>query len=90
MIFSSAVLPFKPLAVAISAVLVLSACGERKEEKKPATQVAAKVNGSEISVHQINAVLSRANGITADNAEQAKKEILNKLIDQQLAYDQAV
>jgi EpsD family peptidyl-prolyl cis-trans isomerase len=77
-------------ALALSLVFGLSACGERKEEKKVATQVAVKVNGSEISVHQLNAVLARAQGITAENADQIKKEILDKLIDQQLAYDQGV
>jgi EpsD family peptidyl-prolyl cis-trans isomerase len=66
----------------------LPGCG-KEEHKKAATQVVAKVNGDEISVHQINFVLSRAQGINAENAEQAKQDILNKLIDQQLAVQQA-
>jgi EpsD family peptidyl-prolyl cis-trans isomerase len=76
------------LLALLSVALVLPGCG-KEERKKAATQVVAKVNGDEISVHQINFVLSRAQGITAENAEQAKKDVLDKLIDQQLAVQQA-
>lgn len=78
-------------AAAVALALGLAACGS-KEEKKPASQVAAKVNSSEISVHQINYALTRA-GANAANPEQAgklRKEVLDKLIDQQLAVDQAI
>lgn len=77
------------LALALlSTLAVLPGCG-KEEHKKAATQVVAKVNGDEISVHQVNFVLSRAQGISPENAEQAKKEVLDKLIDQQLAIQQA-
>lgn len=68
----------------------LSACGN-KDDKKAATQVAAKVGSEEISVHQINQVLSRANtaGTSPQAAKAMSREILEKLIDQQLAVDQA-
>jgi EpsD family peptidyl-prolyl cis-trans isomerase len=75
------------LLAALLAIAV-SACGNGKGEKV-ATQVAAKVDGEEITVHQINAVLARTPGIGSANAAQAKKEILDKLIDQQLAVRQA-
>jgi EpsD family peptidyl-prolyl cis-trans isomerase len=76
------------LALLAIASLGLSGCND-KGEKKAATQVVAKVNGDEISVHQINFVLGRAEGITTENAPRAKREILDKLIDQQLAVHQA-
>lgn len=72
-----------------AALLSLAACSQT-ESHTPASQVAAKVNGAEISVHQINNVLARASGVTNDNAAQAKAEILDKLIDQQLAVEQSV
>jgi EpsD family peptidyl-prolyl cis-trans isomerase len=53
------------------------------------TQVAAKVNDSEISVHQINIVLSKIPGVDAAGAKKLHKEVLDKLIDQQLVYDKA-
>lgn len=60
--------------------------------RMPATQVAARVNSDEISVHQINAVLSNVKGITPEskNTARIKQEILDKLIDQRLAVQQAI
>lgn len=81
--------PLKLSMLAASIVIALSACGDGKE-KKTATQVVAKVNGSEISVHQLNAVLAKAQGVPAEAAERVRRELLDKLIDQQLIYDQAV
>lgn len=80
---------FKPSSLAIAAEIVLSGCGDGKE-KKAATQVAAKVNSSEISVHQINAVLAKAQGIPPEAAARVRQEVLEKLIDQRLIFDQAV
>lgn len=72
-------------------VLALSACGDRAD-KKAANQVAAKVGSEEISLQQINFVLSRTNTTNAspESAERLRREVLEKLIDQQLAVDQAV
>ena len=68
----------------------LSACGD-KGEKKVVTQVAAKVGSEEISVHQINQVLNSANtsGATPQAVQAMGRDVLEKLIDQQLAIDQA-
>jgi len=71
--------------------LALGACGD-KAGKKADTQVAAKVGSEEISAHQVNFVLSSTNAAnaTSESAERLRKEVLEKLIDQQLAVDQAV
>ncbi len=71
-------------------ILGLSACGN-KDDKKTATQVAAKVGSEEISVHQINQVLSRNSSAGASPAavQAMGREVLEKLIDQQLAVEQA-
>jgi EpsD family peptidyl-prolyl cis-trans isomerase len=71
-------------------VLGLAACGN-KDDKKAATQVAAKVGSEEISVHQINQVLSRSSSAGASPAavQAMSREVLEKLIDQQLAVEQA-
>ena len=73
----------------ILSAFVVTACGERPPEKK-ATQVVAKVNGGEISVHQINFVLQRTPNIPAAQAEAAKRQVLESLIDQELAVQQAL
>ena len=65
----------------------LAACGGGKEG---ATQVAAKVNKEEISVHQINFVLQRQPSIRPEVVPAASKRILEGLIDQELAIQQAV
>lgn len=81
--------PFRMTCLAL--LLALAAgCGKKEEEKKPATQVAARVNSDEITVHQVNNVLARTPNIAPEAAERAKREILDRLIDQQLAKQQAL
>jgi len=75
-------------SLAISFILVLSGCGKGGEATK-ATQVAASVNGTEISMHQINQVMKNAKNVTAENAPKIRQEILEKLIDQQIVLDKA-
>src|SRR5262245_57262956 len=68
-------------------------CGEKDDAKKTTrvpTQVVARVNGDEITVHQINNVLARSQNIDPELAAQAKREILERLIDQQLAKQKAI
>ena len=84
-------LPRVLLATALlCGLLAVSACS-KKDDTKAATQVAAKVGSEEISVHQINQVLSRANtnGASPDAVKAMSREVLEKLIDQQLAVDEA-
>jgi len=75
------------IAALTAAIVLLAACGNKD---KSATQVAAKVDGEEISVHQINSVLARSGGITPENLPKAKREVLERLIEQQIAINEAV
>lgn len=77
-------LPFVT-AVATCALLALGACGERKKE---AGVAAAKVNGDEVTVQQINAVL-QARNLRPEQADAAGRQVLERLIDQQLALQKA-
>lgn len=75
-------------AVALASLAVLlSACGGGKSDK--ASQTAAKVNKEEITVHQINFVLQRQPGLKPEQAEAASKQVLERLIDQELAVQKA-
>lgn len=76
------------LLVLASAAL-LAGCGA-KDDKKNATQAAAKVNAEEITVHQVNQVLARLPGIAEADVPRVRREVLNKLVDQQLAVEQAL
>ena len=75
----------------VSLALGLAACNS-KEAEKPASQIAAKVNSGEISVHQINYILSRtgAGASTPEMAPKMRREVLDRLVDQELAVEQAI
>lgn len=75
------------LLTAIALAVLLTACGEKKD--KPATQTAVKVNKEEITVHQINAVLQQQRGLKPEQAEEAGRRALERLIDQELAVQKA-
>ena len=75
------------LIALVSASALLAACGDKKE--KGASQTAAKVNKSEVTVHQINFVLQQQRNIRPEQADAASKQILERLIDQELALQKA-
>lgn len=67
-------------------LFVMAGCSE---SKKPATQIVAKVNDDEISVHQVNTAMAKIPNVTAENADKVRAEVITKLINQQLAVQQA-
>jgi EpsD family peptidyl-prolyl cis-trans isomerase len=76
------------LVVALTCALpLLSACGGQRGSG--ATQTAAKVNKAEITVHQINYILQQQRGLRPEQAEGASRQILQRLIDQELAVQRA-
>ncbi len=75
------------LLAALTAAALLVACGGDKGDK--ASQTAAKVNKEEITVHQINFVLQRQPGLKPEQAEAASRQVLERLIDQELAVQKA-
>lgn len=72
-----------------AALVLLTACGAGGESRQP-TQVAAKVNKEEISVHQINFALRNAPNVQPDNADAASRQVLDALIGQELAVQKAL
>jgi len=68
-------------------VALLSACGGDKGEQ--ASQTAAKVNREEVTVHQINYLLQRQPGLKPENSEAAARQVLERLIEQELAVQKA-
>lgn len=75
------------LVALVSATTLLAACGDKKE--KAASQTAAKVNKAEVTVHQINFVLQQQRNLRPEQADAASKQILERLIDQELALQKA-
>ena len=72
----------------VALVTLLSGCGEPKKDK-PATQTAAKVNKEEITVHQIGFLMGQQRAVPPDQAASASRQVLERLIDQELALEKA-
>jgi EpsD family peptidyl-prolyl cis-trans isomerase len=71
----------------LAGAALLAGCGEKKD--KTATQTAARVNKDEITVHQINQVLQQQRNLRPEQADAASRQILERLVDQQLALQKA-
>jgi len=69
---------------------MLVGCNAKEgSEKASPSQVAVKVNKEEISVHQINDLLSRSGNIPQDQIDTARSTIVERLINQELLLQQA-
>lgn len=71
--------------------VTLVACGDKNgESKKSDTQVVAKVNGDEISIHQVNLQLGRVGKVDEAQSKAISQQIVAKLVDQQLLKQKAL
>ncbi len=74
---------------AVGVAIALTACGGSKDEKKAAGQTVARVNKEELTVHQINFLLSQQRGLRPEQTDAASRQVLERLIDQELAIQKA-
>ncbi len=83
----------KGMSVTLVSVLmvtaVLAGCGD-KDKAKTSSQVAAKINDDEITISQVNAALSTIPVVPGKTIDDAKREVLDNLIVQNLADQQAI
>lgn len=78
------------LVPAVVAAALLTGCfGGDDDKPKGATQAAARINDQEVTVHQINLVLERQQGLKPEQADAASRQILESLIDQEVAVQKA-
>lgn len=68
--------------------MALAACGGRSSD--PASQIAAKVNREEISVHQVNYFLRRQGPVAPTQVDAASRRTLEALVDQEVAVQAAL
>jgi EpsD family peptidyl-prolyl cis-trans isomerase len=78
------------MVAALALVPAFGGCGKSAETADRATQVAAKVNGDEITIHQINTILAKMSNASPESATPVKREVLDRLIDQHLARQHAM
>ena len=76
-------------ALVMALSLTLVGCGGKKEDKA-ATQVVAKVNGDEITVHQLNHELAKLGNLSPEQAKKVANQVLKSMVDQQLLLQKAV
>ncbi|MGA7950529.1 MAG: EpsD family peptidyl-prolyl cis-trans isomerase [Thiobacillaceae bacterium] len=80
-----AIVPFLALA------LLTQGCEKNsKSEGKNDSQVAASVNGDEITVSQINAAVQRLGQVPQDKVQAVNNQALKALVDQQILVQQAL
>ena len=78
------------LAIGLAGVLALTACnGKDKSASADTSQIVAKVNDSEISIHQVQAMLQAKPVLTEQLGEAAPGRVLDSLIEQELAAQAA-
>lgn len=75
--------------VVVAAALLTAACSKDDKEAPKASQAAASVNGQELTVHQINLVLERQPGLKPEQVDAASRQVLEGLIDQEIAVQKA-
>lgn len=79
---------FKKLVLPLMIAALVVGCGDKKggaeTDKKAPTQVAAKVNGTEITVHQVNFALQRIPNLDKAQSKAASLQVVRNLVDQEL------
>ncbi|MFP5418913.1 MAG: EpsD family peptidyl-prolyl cis-trans isomerase [Gammaproteobacteria bacterium] len=80
---------YVPLLIAV----LIAGCGDAKEGAaaggKTATQVAARVNGTELTVHQVNYALQRIPNLGSEQSKPASMQVLRNLVDQEMLVQKA-
>lgn len=71
----------------VAAALLLAGCGSKDPE---AAQVIASVDGENINMRQMSDMLAKSQGVTPDNISSVKMQLLDTLVEQQLAVNLAM
>lgn len=81
---------YLPLLIAV----LIVGCGDKKDgaatEDKKTSQVAAKVNGTELTVHQVNFALQRVPNLNQEQSKAASLQVVRNLVDQEVIAQKAL
>jgi EpsD family peptidyl-prolyl cis-trans isomerase len=85
---------FKKLYLPLLIAALVVGCGDKKEgaasEEKAATQVAAKVNDTELTVHQVNYALQSIPNLDKEQTKAASLQVVRRLVDQEVIAQKAL
>src|SRR4030065_2058447 len=74
---------FKKLYLPLLIAALVVGCGDKKDEaatgEKAPTQVAARVNGTELTVHQVNYALQRIPNLDKEQTKAASLQVVRNL-----------
>jgi EpsD family peptidyl-prolyl cis-trans isomerase len=79
----------RALLLAPAVAVMIAACG-KEDGTKTATQVAAKVNREEITVHQLNNAMAQFRNLNPEQQKAATRQVLERMIDQELLVQKAI
>jgi EpsD family peptidyl-prolyl cis-trans isomerase len=77
------------LSMSIAVAMGLCSCG-KPDIRQTTSRIAARVNGEEVSVHQIDSVFARNNSMTPEQAGRAAALARERIIDQELLVQEAL
>lgn len=81
----------KKIALIVPALmLIMAGCSKHDEAAKGGSQVVAKVNGSEITVHQLNFALSKLGKLDQSQVKAASEKVLQQMVDMELLKQKSV
>lgn len=85
---------FKKVYLSLLIAALAAGCGDGKKEvaadEKAPTQVAAKVNGTELTVHQVNYALQRIPNLDKEQSRAASLQVVRNLVDQEVLVQKAL
>ena len=84
---------YKKMIVLVWVGAMLAGCGEGKQaenDKETPTQVAARVNGKELTVHQVNYALQRIPNLDKAQTKPASLRVVRNLVDQEVLVQKAL
>ncbi len=85
---------FKKLYLPLLMVALVAGCGDKKDkaatDETGPTQVAAKVNDTELTVHQVNFALQRVPNLEKDQTKAASLRVVRNLVDQEVIAQKAL